>query len=274
MNDKVTTYKIWAPDNALWTVWAKPVLFANPTFSDYLLHIPEINWLPEVPKANEINPNSENNANNDTMVIIDLPGKDGVEEGLALANIGYRPVPLYNGVNGPYESMMIVNVRDIVTALYQGADFISSLNLRPDAPPVFLLDSNRLKGRGKEKGKYDNRWCIFPQDMPSAPFLTKQGIKKIILRSYDNSIQNDLSHILCRYQEQGIRIFQFDGTDGYNGNAMLKETKVSRPSQFGGFIYRFKVIAGLTRNPTGGFGGQIPDQYDAGAGGVYYHRIG
>ena len=29
MNDNYNTYRIWAPDNALWTQWAKPVLFAR-----------------------------------------------------------------------------------------------------------------------------------------------------------------------------------------------------------------------------------------------------
>ena len=31
------------------------------------------------------------------MLIVDLPGKMGVLEGLGLAKLGYRPLPLYNG---------------------------------------------------------------------------------------------------------------------------------------------------------------------------------
>ena len=38
MNDNYNTYRIWAPDNALWTQWAKPVLFAR---VDDGIHKPE-----------------------------------------------------------------------------------------------------------------------------------------------------------------------------------------------------------------------------------------
>jgi len=254
MDDRLAVYKTWAPDDAVWTAWAKPVLFANRVFYDYNLRIPEINWLSEM-----------SGANNDIMIILDLPCQDGVEEGLSLAqNAGYRPVPLYNGVNGPNNSNMIVDVRDIVSALYKGADILSELNLSPDAPPVFLLDSNRMKGRGKEKGKYDNRWCIFPQDMPSGSFVLKQGIKKIIMRTHDNKIQDDLSHILCRYQEQGIKIYRSNGI----------ELAVSRPSQFKSLMYRFQAICGLSRNATGGFGVQIPEETQSSGSGFYYGGMG
>jgi len=259
MNDRMTTYKMWAPDDSLWTVWAKPVLFFNSVVSGYTLEIPKID------DVFDTNPGNEGN-DADTMIILDLPGTNGVEEGLALAKTGYRPVPLYNGVNGPYEEAMIVNVRDIVSALYQGADMLNSLNLKKDAPPVFLLDSNRMKGRGKERGKYDNRWCIFPQDMPSAAFLLKQGIKKIIIRSNDIRIQNDLAHILYRYHQNGIKIYLSAG-DG------LKEANLPKPSQFASLIYRFKVMLGLTRNATGGFGSEIPEQTQT-RGRYGYYRMG
>ena len=172
----------------------------------------------------------------------------------------YRPVPLYNGVCGPSASSSIVKANDIVAALYKGADELRRLNIRPDAPPAFLLDSNKMKETGKQPGKYDNRWCVFPQDMPSASFLTKNGIKKIIVRS--DAIQNDLSHILCRYQERGIPIFLC--------NEYLKEIVVSKPSRFKSLIYRYKVILGLTRNAAGGFGGSIPEPMQNGSSGIHY----
>jgi len=256
INDSLTAYKIWAPENSIWTVWAKPVLFANTAASACTLNMPAVNWL------------SSELVQSDTMIIIDLPGKDGVEEGLALAKVGYRPVPLYNGVNGPNPDIMMVDVREIVAALFQGADMLFTINerIQKNALPVFLLDSNRLKEKTKTQGKYDNRWCIFPQDMPSAAFLTNQGIKKIIVRS--KTIQDDLSQILSRYMQQGIKIYLCD----YSNE--IKEAKISKPSMFKNLFYRFSVISGLTRNPTGGFGGDIPIRNTYSSGGVYYHRMG
>jgi hypothetical protein len=254
MNDNLAAYKSWAPDNTLWAAWAKPVLFVNPAYGGAEMEIPAADWLEET--------------SGETMIILDLPGKNGIEEGLALALAGYRPVPLYNGVNGPNPESMIVNVSDIVISLYQGAEILKSINLGADAPPVFLLDFNRMNGKGKQRGKYDNRWCVFPQDMPSASFLAEHGIKKIILRAKDGKIQDDLSHILCRYQKQGIKIYMFEQT--------LKEIKVSTPPWFGCLLCRFGVILWLCRNSTGGFGAKIPEQkqYSGRVRGAYYYRMG
>lgn len=246
MKDNLETYKIWAPDNAVWTQWAKPVLFMRPPAHERKeLIVPTIDWIPQ--------------ADYHTMMIADLPGEKGVEEGLAFARLGYRPVPLYNGVYGARASSMIVPVEDIVAALYKGADVLKAYNIQSDAPPVFLLDSNRMKGAGKTPGKYDNRWCVFPQDMPSASFLLKEQIQNIIV--YSDEIQNDLSHILRRYQEQGIKIHL------YNGRESLKEIAVVKPSHFKSLSYRFQVIMGLVRNASGGFGGKVPEATQSGSGG-------
>lgn len=250
MQDNLTTYKIWAPHNALWTQWAKPALFVNKPYGgrEASLEIPEVNWI--------------SFAEHNKMIIVDLPGKSGVEEGLGLAKIGYRPVPLYNGVNAPSSESMIVDVQKIAVALYKGAEILNSLSLRNDAPPVFLLDSERMNGKEKEPGKYDNRWCIFPQDMPSADFILGRGIKEIIVRS--SRIQNDLSHILCRYQERGIKIHICSFTEP------MHEVKVQKPSQFRSLLYRFQVTMGLSRNASGGFGCKIPEAMESGSGRTYY----
>lgn len=247
--NNITVYKIWAPDDALWTEWAKPVLFIKAAGDPEAgITVPLIQWLPQRER--------------DTAVVVDLPGIDGVYESLGLADMGYRPVPLYNGVYGPNNSAMIVKVEGIVAALYEGAKHLEQCNLEFDAPPAFILDSDRMSGLGREPGKFDNRWCVFPQDMPSAGFLLQQGIRKVIIRS--NEIQNDLSHILRRYQEQGIQILSCDDS------GIIKEINVVRPSRFKSLFYRFEVIAGLKRNGTGGFGGKIPEATQSSSGGRYY----
>ena len=239
--DNAQTYKIWAPDDGLWTAWAKPVLFATGDFffvDPSLVDIPQIGWLPE--------------RCYNTMIIVDLPGKQSVEEGLALARFGYRPVPLYNGVNKPNKlsGHSIVDVAGIVTALFAGAEVLRALSIAPAAPPAFLLDSNRMTGGViRSPGWYDNRWCVFPQDMPSAAFLAKRRIQEVIVRSY--RIQDDLAHILYRYQEQKIKVSLCDGSE-------IKMKAVLKPRWFKSLLYRFKVILGLTRNPVGGFGGLVP----------------
>ena len=249
MNDSLGIYKIWAPDNALWTQWAKPVLFASLPCADYYeLKTPDADFVQMVDYS--------------TVIIVDLPDKESVEEALVLARRGYRPVPLYNGVYGNTAFSMIVDVRGIAATLQKGVEILSALSIRADAPPVFMLDSNRMTGQGKQPGSYDNRWCIFPQDMPSASFLLKNRITRVIVRSA--RIQEDLSHILLRYQNQGIKIC-LCANDG-----ILKDVKVTKPSLFMSLFYRFKVTLGLSRNATGGFGAIIPEPRQGSSGGGYY----
>lgn len=247
MKDNITLYKIWAPDDVLWTSWAKPAMFFDtPLGYTGSYNIPNIKWLED---------------SNNTMIIVDLDGANSVKEGIALAKLGYRPVPLYNGVKGPSGSL--IKVSDLERALYWGADILEELYIKSDANPVFLLDSNRMS-ENKYPGAYDNRWCIFPQDMPSCDFLKNKGIKNIIVRA--NNIQDDLTHVLCRYQEKGIQIYICNNNE-------VRLVKVHKPSRYKSLKYRIKVILGLRRNSAGGFGGYVPDpsQYSSGTG---YRGIG
>ncbi|MCL2800570.1 MAG: hypothetical protein FWD28_02280 [Treponema sp.] len=248
----IEAYKIWAPDNALWTEWAKPVLFAS--------NIPEKTYLENI----ELNiPSSLRwfaGYQQNTAVVIDIPEHTGVEESLTLAYSGYRPVPLYNGVYGDKFMVMAVDVQNLAKALFKGAETLKSVSIRNNAPPVFLLDSRRTSGFRKQPGTFDNRWCVFPQDMPSASFMLRNGINRVILRTEKDSIYNkikeDLSHILLRYQEAGVSILHTYGDEEPS------EIKVSKPSKFKSIFYRFKTLSGLSRNAAGGFGTKIPESTD------------
>jgi len=253
-------YKIWAPDNSCWTEWAKPVLFRksqNYAPDSFILKIHNICWL--------------NNFNRNTAVIVDLPDEKSVEESLALAYMGYRPVPLYNGRCSPNSKDMIIDVNNLSKALNAGTDQLTSINIKNDAPPVFMIDSRRMKAWGKSPGMYDNRWCIFPQDMPPASFLIKQNINNVIVRTeltktfflkvfYEYKIQQDLSHILFRYQEAGINIQLscMKNSDTDDGNDEVKDIIIPKPPHYKSIFYRFNVTIGLSKNPAGGFGRQIP----------------
>jgi hypothetical protein len=148
-----------------------------------------------------------------------------------------------------------------VGALLWGCDVLERLTLRPDAPPVFLLDSNRMNGLPRQPGAYDNRWCAFPQDMPSAAFLKARGIREVHVRCA--FIANDLTHILRRYKDEGLLIYHIDVSE------TTRKIDVVRPSYFRSLKYRLRTMAGLTRNAAGGFGGHIPEPSQA-SGGRYY----
>src|SRR5690348_3529687 len=90
--NKNLLFSIWAPDDSPWSPWSKPVLFSY--FDDPLSQIAvteasgDVSWCPPPDQK--------------AMLVLDLPGAEGVLAGVALALRGYRPVPLYNAVPLPF----------------------------------------------------------------------------------------------------------------------------------------------------------------------------
>jgi hypothetical protein len=239
-------FAIWAPPDSRWSDWAKPVLFASiqePVVSDRSLDIPRAGQFPLPP---------------DTAAIIDLAGSDSVLSGLALAKAGYRPVPLYNSGVAPG---MLVNMNAVAIYLELGADVLKTCALGAEAPPVFMLNADRLDNAAGATvpGRYDNRWCIVPQDMPSAEFLKDSGIKQIALLA--DGVKDDLAHVLYGYQDAGISVMRT-----VDFGIRPTPINVAKPSFYKSALYRLEVYAGLRRNAAGGFGAAVPDPNASGGG--------
>jgi hypothetical protein len=197
MNNKNSeAYKLWAPPGKMWSAWAKPVLFADmPGQADISITVPAQSILAEVKSP--------------VAVIIDLPGKFSVEEGLALAAVGYRPVPLYNGVAGSEQSKTAVPVKELSEALAAGAGMLEAMDIQDNAPPVFLLDSSRSGTIPLDTDVYDNRWSVFYDDFPAADQLSNAGIREIVV--FTSSRMTDLLEALYKYEEHGLNVFFTDG---------------------------------------------------------------
>lgn len=249
-------YKLWAPEDSIWSNWAKPVLFADSTFvgsepaQTTEWQSSNIAWAP-APESG-------------TAIVLDLPGAHPVWYGMALSQRGYRPVPLYNGVVGPSLSApsALVNAYGILNALHAVGESLATLRLPAEAPPVFLLDENRFAGGSfADPGRFDNRWWVFPQDFPSANLLLSRGIRSAVL-GQDRAAgpQRDLAHVLLRWQEAGIQILTCD----VNGQAQPTPLQVQRPNNFRALWYQALVLAGLRRNSAGGFGAVVPQPSSGG----------
>ena len=192
-------YKIWASDmHGRWARFAKPALFVR---AEGKLPVHESMGKMDVPTgvAKLIGPA--------TAIIVDLPGRDSVKGGIALAKEGYRPVPMYNGI---HESNIggqrqIVNNGPILDALAAGTGELQNASIRYDAPPVFLLDNNRNKPVADTTNMYDNRWELELDDMPSADFMVTAGIQNIVLWTA-GARKNDLAAILDSYRDMGINV--------------------------------------------------------------------
>lgn len=242
---KEECFAIWAPDGVAWSAWAKPSLFARMdqlALADPLAAPPrpiDMSWVP-APRG-------------DTALIVELPGAEAITVGMALAEQGYRPVPLYNASVGP---SAVIEVEPIARALQTNAEDLRRIRLADDAPPAFLIDADRMRPTVPlAPGKFDNRWIVFPQDFPSAIYLLTRGTREVwLLRRGDPTPGEDLAHVLLRWRQGGLRIMGVD----IIGTQREHELDVREPSLFRKAWYRAMALAGLRRNNAGGFGAIIP----------------
>lgn len=206
-------YKIWAPAGRKWIDWVRPVPFVQIDDEDFKVYksgnfsIPKINYINEFQK--------------DIAIIVDLPEYYSINEGIALSKIGYRPIPVYNGTAETKGARATVDNHAVEAGLIWGAMELEKTELENDAPPVFLVDSNRLNRYKLDISIFDNSWDLYPQDIPSAEYFLKNGIDKIIIRG--NSFNIDLKKILYKHQEKGMKIYF---TEGYEEPKIVKLKKI------------------------------------------------
>ncbi|HSA93854.1 MAG TPA: hypothetical protein VLE48_12650 [Terriglobales bacterium] len=245
-------FAVWAPLDSVWSPWVSPVTFAQldcglmlgePTPTPNL----EVEWLA--------------NAAQREAIVLDLPGLESIGLAMALAGRGRRPVPVLNAAPQPELSHtpypVAIDMGPIVKAICDYSPTLSNLRLPADAPPVFILDSERLQGqRELGKGAFDNRWIVFPQDFPSASFLLDHDVRQVLLvQPSSGTPKEDLAHVLLRWQQQGIRILSASLREWQRPS----EIQVSMPSAFRRSWYRTLAMLGLRRSAVGGFGSFIPE---------------
>src|SRR5438067_5323432 len=153
---KEELFEIWAPPNGRWSPWVKPVLFASMDREPAL----------GAEASMDFNTSGIPSVQNNAALVLDLPGAEGIWTGVALAAQGYRSVPLYNAVPGPTTPVFasiattgasaLVDVTQILAALWHGAGRLQEMNLLPNSPPAFLLDANRRgEGLTPVSGRFD-----------------------------------------------------------------------------------------------------------------------
>ena len=147
--------------------------------------------------------------------------QDGIKEGIALAHLGYRPIPIFNGTNPSIGVSSTTNNAMIEPLLVWGALELEKIVLEENVPPVFLLDRNRLNRYKIDPSIFDNSWDIYPQDIPSPDYFLQNGITKIVVRG--NQLSRDLKKVLYPYQKKNIKILF---TNGYEEAREIKIKKI------------------------------------------------
>lgn len=192
-------FKIYAPNGVKWSDWVRPVPFVA---IDTYNRKPIIDWYDR--KVIFIKEYSQNSA-----IFVDLPGKESIEFGIALAYLGYRPIPIFNGTDEQQGSVATNDNYLVESCLINGSEILKNIKLRKDANPAFLLDSYRINRYRARESIFDNSWDIYKQDVPSANYFKQNGINKIIVVS--DNIKRDLKKILLTFQNNGMEVYITDG---------------------------------------------------------------
>lgn len=301
-NDPQSLFEAWAPRGVIWSEWAKPVLFVDlarvergrpgtgaeterreqadrpaapgarsaptapsasahgdsPTPPPIALHEPphelHLDALPSwIPRPTDR-----------TAIVVDLPGTAAVAAGLALGKEGFRPVPLFNTTVG---EAALLDVRRLADALVEGAERVERLRIDPDAPPAFLIDSERTAPTPRA-GAYDNRWIVFPQDFPGAALLRAHRIDDVlVLRPDDRVPAADLVTVLDGWRRAGLRVTlrrvslrdARDPKQSVSAEASIPRELPGPARRLIGPWLAFAAVAlGLRRNSAGSFGAVVP----------------
>lgn len=205
-------YKIWAPYGKKWVEWIRPVPFVEMNHYSKMYNHSEF----FIPAISYIDMACEN-----TAVIVDLPGIESVEEGIGLAKLGFRPIPIFNGTAEQNGARATVDNQSAGIALALAVNELVKIELKDDALPAFLTDRNRLQRYKMDVSVFDNSWDVYPQDLPTAEYLLDNDIKKLVVVGRD--VAKDLKKILYDYQKKGIEIYH---TNRYE---LPKKVRIRKP---------------------------------------------
>jgi len=123
----------------------------------------------------------------DTAVILDLDGPDSIAIAATLAS-GFEPVFTFD--NWPHPLGVVPSHLTLASALFYRPVFLHARPQRPaNAPPVFVLDRNRLARYTDEDGQFDNRYVA---KLPTAENLHSLGIRHLL---YVTPSKNELREL-------------------------------------------------------------------------------
>lgn len=146
-----------------------------------------------------------------TAVILDSGGAHSVAMAVKLVEHGFQPIIMLDSI--PHTKGINRSEQGLATLLY----FAEQMNrlkqegkIKPDAPPVFTLDTHRdnldtSSGEGKTKVK--NTYTFSEKDFPSSEEFQKLGVQKIVyLSESPNHLGGDLKPIIEKWRQAGIKV--------------------------------------------------------------------
>lgn len=138
----------------------------------------------------------------DTAIVVDAPGPRALAVAAALAD---HFAPVYTFANWPHPLGVVPAHQTIAAALWYRPMLAAADALRPaDAPPVFVLDANRLAAYQDADKQFDNRYFVH---LPSARELAALGIKHVLYVGADGNHElDDLNGAMVALCHDGVDV--------------------------------------------------------------------
>ena len=154
-----------------------------------------------------------------TLLIIDLPGKDAVA---AAAGMATMVEPVFWMDNWPHPRGVVKSELALASTLYYAAEFEAAKETRQGTPraKAIILDSNRLTPYRDAATEFDNRYMA---EVPTPAEASALGITKILLVTASETAgeADDLNDAMVDYSKGmnvgGVHLDQFAATGGDGG---------------------------------------------------------
>ncbi len=189
----------------------------------------------------------------ETALVVDLPGRDSIAFGAGVADAA-RLVPIFD--NYPHPLGVTPSQETLASMLYYASETdAKQAALAPDAPPVFLLDSNRLANYTDSDAQFDNRYLA---RLPSAQNLQERGIKSVLYVTPDGTRTaelDDLNEDFVAYKNGGLNVAMLPLSDFQLDSAQTAGNNGERRYHYGGnlMFLPFFFNAYPFYSPRGGY---------------------
>src|SRR5581483_8232965 len=139
----------------------------------------------------------------DTAIVLDLPGADSVAAAAALAD---HFDPVFTFANWPHPLGVVPSHQTLAATLFFAPRFERARSSRMlPAPPVFVLDADRLAPYRDEDSEFDNRYVA---RLPTADVLKQLGVRHVLyVTEGDAQLESDdLNDAFVAFDGDGVDV--------------------------------------------------------------------
>ena len=185
-----------------------------------------------------------------TWTILDLPGPRSVEAAAWLIGAtGCQPVCTFD--NWPHDKG-VLRPEHTLAELLRWASTVAEVRteLRPEAPPHWICDRERLGERPGRPSEFDNRYYLDDSILPGPGVLARNGIERVVYvvpEASDDPLA-DLEAYLAELLLAGIAVLRLAlDSEGARPQPLASPPVPRRPPR-----------VGFRRSSAGGFGTHVP----------------